>query len=488
MGAWVNLPKKKENLGYTLPHSLEAEQALLGELLLNNDSLDDIIDFLKPEHFVLAFHQFLYELILKKNRINQLASPLTLKEFLSSQEKIGELEPYEYLMQLTVNAVTISNATGFAQMVYDMYMRRQLITIGQDIAKNAFEANLETSPKEQIELAEHYLFNLAEKGQAKSGFMPFKSALLQSLDVANKAYNNKSKLAGYATYFHSIDSKLGGLAPSDLIILAGRPGMGKTSLATNIAFNIASQYNPDANEGGIVGFFSLEMSAEQLASRILSEQMQISASRLRKGDILEHEYLKISEVASKLENLPLHIDDAGGASISQISSRARRLKRQKGLDVLIIDYIQLIHGSKKTANMNRVTEITEITVGLKSLAKELNVPIIALSQLSRQVEHREGRRPQLADLRESGSIEQDADIVLFVFREAYYKAQEKPEEGTQAHEIWQEEMDLILKKAELIVAKHRHGSIGNIPLAFESEFTKFYDIVNESFLPKQIAM
>lgn len=479
---------KTENSGYTLPHSLEAEQALLGELLLNNESLDDIVDFLKPEHFALNFHQILYDLIIKKVRLNQLASPLTLKEHLDNEEKIGDLSAYDYVMQLTVNAVTISNATGFAQMVYDMYMRRQLITIGQDISRTAFEATLENTPNEQIELAEQSLFNLAEKGQVKSGFYAFKTALLRSVDVANKAYNNKSKLSGFATYFSSIDSKLGGLAPSDLIILAGRPGMGKTSLATNIAYNIASRYNSETNEGGIVGFFSLEMSAEQLATRIISEQIKISTNKLRRGDILEHEYAKIGEIAGRLEDLPLYIDDTGGASIAQIASRARRLKRQKGLDVLIIDYIQLIHGSKKGSNLNRVNEITEITVGLKSLAKELNVPIIALSQLSRQVEHRESKRPQLSDLRESGSIEQDADLVLFVFREAYYKAQEKPEENTTEHEKWQEEMEQILKKAELIIAKHRHGSIGNIALAFEAEFTRFYDIVNDEFLPKQIAV
>lgn len=483
----MNLPDKATNTGYTLPHSVEAEQALLGELLLNNDSLDEISDILKPEHFALPFHQTLYELILKKIRLNQLASPLTLKEFFSKDEKVGELDAYEYVMQLTVNAVTISNALGFAQMVYDMYMRRQLITIGQDITKTAFEASLEISPVEQIESAEQLLFSLAEKGHVKSGFETFKSALMQSLDVANKAYLNKSKLSGFATYFNSIDSKLGGLAPSDLIIIAGRPGMGKTSLATNIAYNIASNYNIDTKEGGIVGFFSLEMSSEQLATRIISEQVKISTNKLRRGDILEHEYKTIGEVAARLEDLPLFIDDTGGASIAQIATRARRLKRQKGLDVLIIDYIQLIHGSKKNNNTNRVNEITEITVGLKALAKELNVPIIALSQLSRQVEHREGRRPQLSDLRESGSIEQDADLVLFVFREAYYKAQEKPEEGTSEHEIWQEEMEKILKKAEIIIAKHRHGSIGNISLSFEADFTRFYDIINNEFLPKQIS-
>lgn len=262
--------------------------------------------------------------------------------------------------------------------------------------------------------------------------------------------------------------------------------MGKTSLATNIAYNISSNYNTDTKEGGIVGFFSLEMSAEQLATRIISEQVEISTNRLRRGDILEHEYKIISDVAARLEDLPLFIDDTGGASIAQIATRARRLKRQKGLDVLIIDYIQLIHGSKKNNNANRVNEVTEITVGLKALAKELNVPIIALSQLSRQVEHREGRRPQLSDLRESGSIEQDADLVLFVFREAYYKAQDKPVEGTTEHDIWQEQMNKILKKAEIIIAKHRHGSIGNISLAFEAEFTRFYDIANNEFLPEQI--
>lgn len=483
----MNLPDISKT-NYELPHSIEAEQALLGELLINNDSLNEISIALRPEHFALPFHQKLYDFILKKINLNQLASPITLKEFFNGEEKIGDITIYEYLTQLSINAVTISNAASYAGTIYDRYMRRQLINIGQDITTTAFTASIDVTPVQQIESAEQHLFNLAERGQVSSGFSPFKTALVNSLELATKAYNNKSKLSGYATYFKTIDNKLGGMAPSDLIILAGRPGMGKTSLATNIAYNIARNYDKEKNEGGIVGFFSLEMSSAQLATRIISEQAKISADKLRRGAILEHEYRTLGEVAASLENLPLFIDDTGGASIAQIATRARRLKRQKGLDVLIIDYIQLIHGTKKTANANRVTEITEVTVGLKALAKELNIPIIALSQLSRQVETREGKRPQLSDLRESGSIEQDADLVLFIFREAYYKAQQKPEENTAEHEQWQAEMETILKKAEVIIAKHRHGSIGNISLIFEAEFTRFYDITNTNYLPAQIGM
>lgn len=483
--------KTTNNTDKTLPHSIEAEQALLGELLMNNDGLDEISDFLKPEHFALPFHQTLFTLILKKAHLNQLASPLSLKEYLDKEGNVGEVSAYEYAMQLTIGAVSLSNAINYARVIYDMYMRRQLIDLGRNISSTAFEANLDLTPDLQIEMAEKSLFNLAEKGVSKPGFISFRGALTQAIDTANKAYNKKSKLSGYATHLRSLDLKLGGLFPSDLIILAGRPGMGKTSLATNIAYNIARHYkaaageNDENKDGGIVGFFSLEMSAEQLASRIISEQTEISTHKLRRGDLLEYEFNRITSISQELENLPLYIDDTGGASIAQIASRARRLKRQKGLDVIVIDYIQLIRGSK-TNNANRVNEITEITVSLKALAKELNVPIIALSQLSRQVETREGKRPQLSDLRESGSIEQDADIVLFVFREAYYKLQEEPNPTDELHEVWQEEMDKIEKLAEVIVAKHRHGSTGSIPLAFESEFTRFYDLADENNMPARI--
>lgn len=475
-----------------LPHSLEAEQALLGELLINNDGLDKISDFLRAEHFILPFHRTLYELITRKVNINQVATPLTLKEFLDKEQNIGDISAYEYAVQLTIEAVTIRNALGYATMIYRLFLRRSLIDIGGQIVTTAFDAPLELSPYDQIELAEQALFNLAEKGQINTGFAPFKTALQKSIELVQSAYKRPNKLSGFPTYIVTLDNALGGLQRSDLIILAGRPGMGKTSLATNIAFNIANRYKAakakteteeeSIQEGGMVGFFSLEMSAEQLATRIISEQAEISSHKIRRGDITENDFIKLSGLARKLEFLPLYIDETGGASIAQIASRARRLKRQHGLDVLVIDYIQLIQSSKNTST-NRVNELTEITIALKSLAKELNVPIIALSQLSRQVEHRENKRPQLSDLRESGSIEQDADIVLFVYRAAYYKLQEQPATGTDQHDIWQEEMDAVRRTAEIIIAKQRHGSTGNIELAFEAEYTRFYDRATESYTP-----
>ena len=306
--------------------------------------------------------------------------------------------------------------------------------------------------------------------------------------MANAAYKRDSKLSGFATYIHSLDEKMGGLQKSDLVVLAGRPGMGKTSLATNIAFNIANAYakskeSDTEQQGGIVGFFSLEMSLEQLATRIIAEQAEISSSNIRKGKITEEEYSNLLRAVQRMQQLPLYIDQTGGINIAQLSARARRQKRQFGLDVLVIDYIQLISGSNTRASDSRVQEVTEITTGLKALAKELNIPIIALSQLSRQVENREDKRPQLSDLRESGSIEQDADVVLFVYREEYYKNAQEPEVGTEAHEKWQQEMAKIHNKAEIIIAKQRHGPTGIVELAFQAEYTRFSDLADKRYLP-----
>jgi len=358
----------------------------------------------------------------------------------------------------------------------------------------AYDAPVDNAPQEQIEDAERRLFELAETGRYDGGFQAFKDAVTTAVDMANAAFMRDGHLSGVSTGIHTLDGKMGGLQPSDLIILAGRPGMGKTSLATNIAFNIANAYEPDqqsdgtvkAKNGGVVGFFSLEMSAEQLATRIISEQTEVSSSKIRRGDITEQDFEKLVACSQHMQKIPLYIDQTGGISIAQLAARARRLKRQRGLDVLVIDYVQLMTGSSKASSQNRVQEITEITTGLKALGKELNVPIIALSQLSRQVESRDDKRPQLSDLRESGSIEQDADVVLFVFREEYYvKNLEPRDEFDPKYEEWKQHFEKVKGTADVIVAKQRHGPTGTVKLAFQAEFTRFADLAEGSYIPEQ---
>jgi replicative DNA helicase len=358
----------------------------------------------------------------------------------------------------------------------------------------AFDAPVDFAPRNQIEDAERRLYELAESGRYDGGFQRFAQAMKVALDMAANAYQRDGKLSGIATGLRDLDSKMGGLQRSDLIIVAGRPGMGKTALATNIAYNIARAHEEDVQvdgtkksiNGGIVGFFSCEMSAEQLATRILAEQTRIASSMIRRGGIKQDEFDRIRDYTIELEHLPLFVDETGGLSISQLTARARRLKRQKGLDVIVVDYIQLLQGSGKRGNDNRVQEVTEITTSLKALAKELNVPVIALSQLSRQVESRDDKHPQLSDLRESGSIEQDADVVLFVYREEYYLQNKEPKPGTPEHEKWQLEMDLALGKAEVIIAKQRHGPTGTVKLQFEGQYTRFSDFVEEDNLPYRV--
>jgi len=470
------------------PHNIEAEQALLGALLINNDAYDRVSDFLKPEHFFEPLHAKIYEILAKLVASGKLADPVTIKPFIPAEEKIGAMTVFEYVVRLAAEAVTIINAADYGHIIYDLYTRRSLINLGEEIVNTAYEAPVDLVPAQQIEEAEKRLFQLAETGRYGGGFENFGSALTKAIDMASAALNRSSKLSGLATRIHSLDNKMGGLQKSDLIILAGRPGMGKTSLATNIAFNIAAACQKDKgeeNEGGVVGFFSLEMSSEQLATRIMAEQARLSSSKIRRGDISENDFANLMRAMQKMQQSPLFIDQTGGISVAQLSARARRLKRQHGLDVLVIDYVQLMSGSSRRASENRVQEITEITTGLKALAKELNVPIIALSQLSRQVESREDKRPQLSDLRESGSIEQDADVVLFVFREEYYHANRKPKEGTTEFEKWVEEGNRVVGKAEVIIAKQRHGPTGTVELAFEAEYTRFSDLADESRLPER---
>ncbi|WP_375618483.1 replicative DNA helicase [Bartonella sp. AC134YNZD] len=467
-----------------LPHNIEAEQALLGAILINNDALYRVSDFLKPEHFFEPLHQTIYDVLSHFIKNGRLAEPRILKSFIPAEEKIGDITVYNYIVRLATEAVTIINSEDYGRVIYDLFIRRSLINLGTQAVNTAFNAPIELTPSQQIENIEQHLFKLAEKGKYGGGFENFNEAVKKAVDMATAAKRRSSRLSGIATHIKTLDETMGGLQPSDLIILAGRPGMGKTSLATNIAFNIANACNRDAstqeNEGGIVGFFSLEMSTEQLATRIISEQTEISSSDMRRGNISEEQFAKIIRATHSLQKAQLYIDQTGGISIAQLAARARRLKRQHGLDVLIIDYIQLITSYSKRSSENRVQEITAITTGLKALAKELNIPIIALSQLSRQVENRTDKRPQLSDLRESGSIEQDADIVLFVYREEYYLKNEEPKMGSPEHVKWQERMNEMTGQADVIVAKQRHGATGIVHLAFQSDFTRFSDLTDYS--------
>src|SRR5438067_1265917 len=472
------------------PHNIEAEQALLGAVLVNNEALYRVSDFLEPEHFFEPIHRQIYDISRSLIRTGKLASPVTLKTFLPAEIDIAGLTLTQYLARLAAEATTIINAVDYGRTIYDLAIRRELINIGEDMVNVAFDAPVDFAPGDQIEDAERRLYELAEIGRYGGGFQKFETALTTAVDMAARAYQREGKLSGLATGLRDLDTKMGGLQPSDLIIVAGRPGMGKTALATNIAYNVAKAHRAEVQadgamksvNGGVVGFFSCEMSAEQLATRILAEQTSIASSTIRRGGISEIDFEKIRDYSIQLQSLPLFVDETGGLSISQLTARARRLKRQKGLDMIVIDYIQLLQGSGKKSD-NRVQEVTEITTSLKALAKELNVPIIALSQLSRQVENRDDKRPQLADLRESGSIEQDADVVIFVYREEYYLANKEPRVGTPEYEKWQLDMSLVHGKAEIIIGKQRHGPTGTVEVQFEGQFTRFSDLAQDGHLP-----
>ena len=473
------------------PHNIEAEQALLGAILVNNEALYRVGDFLEPQHFFEPIHQKIFDLARALIRANKTANPVTLKTFLPGDIDIAGMNLNQYLARLAAEATTVINAEDYGRTIYDLAIRRHLILIGEDMVNVAFDSPVDSAPREQIEDAERKLFELAETGRYDGGFQAFAQSLTRAVDMAANAYQRDGKLSGLATGLRDLDAKMGGLQSSDLIIVAGRPGMGKTALATNIAYNVAKAWQgeikPDGHmtsvNGGIVGFFSLEMSAEQLATRIIAEQTEIASSKIRRGGITEVDFEKIKDVSIELQNLPFYVDETGGLSIAQLAARARRLKRQRGLDLLVIDYIQLLQGSNKRSSENRVQEITEITTKLKALAKELNVPIVALSQLSRQVESRDDKRPQLSDLRESGSIEQDADVVMFVFREEYYLANKEPKAGSVEHEKWRTDMELAHGKAEVIIGKQRHGPTGTVPLQFESAVTRFSDLAETERLP-----
>ncbi|MEO1331199.1 MAG: replicative DNA helicase [Pseudomonadota bacterium] len=469
--------------GRTLPHNLEAEQALLGALLINN-SINDQISFLLPEHFYDPVHGRIFDTARRRIMGGHLATPITLKTLMEQDPGLQELGGARYLAGLTESAIAIFTAKDYAQEIYNLALRRELARIGEVISHEALDGADERDPTTQIAAAEERLYKLAEAGQVEGGFVSFDKALFEAVETANKAYQRDRDLVGISTGLIDLDHKLGGLHESDLLILAGRPSMGKTALVTNIAFNVANAYREGrddngrrvALDGGVVGFFSLEMSAEQLATRILAEQAEIESDKLRRGDMNEEEFRRFALTAQALEKAPLFIDDTPALSIGALAARARRLARKPGLDLLIVDYLQLCRGNGGRSDANRVQEVSEITQGLKAIAKELNIPVIALSQLSRQVEQRDDKRPQLSDLRESGSIEQDADAVMFVFREEYYVGRQEPTEGTPEHATWMEKMSAVHNLAEVVIGKQRHGPIGTVKLMFDSRYTRFGDL------------
>ena len=479
----------------TPPQNLEAEQALLGAILSNNEAADRVTQFLGPEHFSEAVHARIYEAATTLIRLGKLATPVTLKTHFENDQTLKEIGGPAYLARLAASATTIINADEYGRMIFELAQRRKLISLGTDVVNEAFEPDIESTAKDLIEKTETALYSLAEKGQFGKGFQQFQSAMAKAIDMASAAYQRDGHLSGISCGLTDMDEKMGGLQKSDLIILAGRPAMGKSALATNIAYHVAKNYKAEYQsdgtvkvlDGGVVALFSLEMSSEQLATRIIAEQTGVPSEEIRRGKITEDEFQRLVDVSRDLQGLPLYIDDTGGLAMAQLAARARRLKRQRGLGLIIVDYLQLLAGSARKQAEGRVQEVTEITVGLKALAKELDVPIIALAQLSRQVENREDKRPQLADLRESGSIEQDADVVLFIYREEYYLQRLEPAVGSAEHQAWQEKMDRAHGKAEVIIGKQRHGPTGTIDLQFEGRLTKFSNLARETHLPDRFA-
>ena len=459
-----------------LPKNIEAEQTILGSILENNELFDEITDEINEGHFHDAIHQKIYKIISNLISKGLLANPITIKNFFNDNQELTEIGGLEYLLKLTKVSTTKNQIKHYSKLLSDLYIRRQLIKISEETLEDSKNKELEISGTNILENTERKLFEIAERGEFQRSFVTFKDALKETIDMATAAYKNDQGIVGVPSGLTDLDDRLGGLHKQDLIIIAGRPSMGKTALATNIAFNAAENIQKKDKKTS-VAFFSLEMSSEQLSTRILSEQSRIKSNDIRRGKINQEDFEKFIEASKNLENLPLHIDDTPAITISALSNRARRLKRKQGLDLIVIDYIQLMKSSGYK-NEGRVLEIGQITQGLKALAKELNVPVLALSQLSRQVEQRDDKKPQLADLRESGSIEQDADVVMFVFREQYYLEKQEPKLGTAEHVEWQEKMNQVHNQAEIIIGKQRHGPTGLIKLEFESAFTKFKDASN----------
>ncbi|NUR45918.1 MAG: replicative DNA helicase [Sphingomonas sp.] len=476
-----------------LPQNVEAEAALLGALMIDNRLVEDVQLKLKPLHFFEPLHGRIYEAILKLTDTNRIANPVTLKPLFEADEGMKEVGGPAYLAQLTGSGAAVIGARDFAEQIYDLALLRALVGVGRELVEGALDTSEDVAPLAQIERAETELYKVAEEGGAEGKAKSFGEATKEALQLAEKALNSGGHLSGFTTGLDSLNTKIGGLHKSDLVIVAGRPGMGKSSLATNIGFAAAKRLlqdqedgiEPAKSAGAAVALFSLEMSADQLATRILAEQSGISSENLRMGRISQSEVRSLARAAAELQSLPLYIDDTPGLTIAALRARARRLKRQKGIGMVIVDYLQLLQGTGKgSAGDNRVQEISEISRGLKQLAKELDLPVMALSQLSRAVEQREDKRPQLSDLRESGSIEQDADIVLFIYREDYYLAARQPADDHPEIDKWREEMARVYGLAEVIVAKQRHGSTGKVRLKFDSRITKFSDLVDEGYMPE----
>jgi len=469
------------------PASLEAEQAFLGALLSNNKVLEKVGDFLRPEHFIHPAHALIFDTCQRLIERNQVANPVTVKPYVDQDESLAEVGGARYLAALVGSVVSIINAYDYGRLIHDYFLRRQLIALGTDMVNEAHDNDIEINATDQIETSEQRLYDLATTGQYEGGLTSFKTALINAIDMAEAAHRREGRLAGVTTGLMDLDRKLGGLHDSDLLILAGRPSMGKTALATAIAFNAARSFadtdDPD-EQGKGVAFFSLEMSAEQLATRILSERVRVSSHHIRTGELSGEDFERMVVESQELHRVPLYIDDTPALTVSAMRTRCRRLARQHGLSLIVVDYLQLLSGGKGAAMDSRVQEVSAITRGLKGLAKELNVPVMALSQLSRAVEQREDKRPQLADLRESGSIEQDADVVMFVFREQYYleraeparRGEESEEKYLDRHQSWVERCEKAHNVAEVIVAKQRHGPIGSVRLFFDGNYTRFDDL------------
>ena len=477
--------------GLSLPHNIEAEQALLGALMLDNSLCEDIMMLLRREHFFEPLHGEIYEAILRMVDHNLLASPVTLKPKLEALPALAELGGMRYIVDLAGNADALVGARDFARQIYDLALLRELVRVGRDMVENAVDTTSDIAPEQQIQEAEVALYRVAETGGVRSGHTSFGDAAAEAIRMVDKARRSGGHLSGVTTGLVGLNNMIGGLHNSDLVILAGRPGMGKTALATNMAFAAAQralmeeeqQVEPQQRNGAAIAFFSLEMSSDQLAARILAEQARISSEDLRKGKIDREQFQHLARVSQELERLPFFIDDTPALSIAALRTRARRMKRQQTIGLIVVDYLQLLQGSGRGGTDNRVQELSEITRGLKTLAKELSVPVLALSQLSRAVENREDKKPQLADLRESGTIEQDADMVLFVYREEYYHNQKKPEEGSDKFAAWLEKGERIRGHAELLVAKQRHGATGTVDMQFIKEYTRFTDLADDRYLP-----
>ena len=454
-----------------LPNNIEAEQAVIGSILVSNDIFDEISTIISSINFHDPMHQKIFEAIESLIYKGMLANPITLKNYFEDEK--DDLNVPEYLVKITKFSTSVRQAVEYSKIIYDMFVRRELIKISEQTIDSAKQNELDTNGQTIIENSERLLFDLAEKGSFNSSLVKFDEAMKQTIEMASAAYKNEEGIVGVPTGLRDLDDKLGGLHQSDLVIIAGRPSMGKTSLATNIAFNAAHKLQESGKKSSIA-FFSLEMSSEQLSTRIISEQARISSNDIRRGRISDEQFDKFLETSKNIADLPLFIDETPAISIAAMSNRARRIKRLHGLDMVVVDYIQLMKGT--TFNKDgRVKEISQITQGLKAIAKELGVPVLALSQLSRQVEQRDDHKPQLSDLRESGSIEQDADVVMFVYREGYYLSRKEPREATVEHAEWQAKMNEVAHLAQIIIGKQRHGPIGNVTLEFEERFTKFKD-------------